>query len=66
MVVVQGAVPVAPDDTEASLTARILSVEHVIYPLAIGLFAEGRLHVAGRFVHIDGPRPSAPPPLVVW
>lgn len=64
--IVQGAVAVAPDDTEDTLRERILAVEHEIYPLAIQLYAEGRLSVEGRRVVIRGPRPAAPPPLVSW
>ena len=41
-------VPVLPDDTEASLSARILAEEHRLYPEAIRLFAAGRLRIAGR------------------
>ena len=63
-IILQAAVPVAPDDTAETLGARILSVEHVIYPQAIQLFAEGRLVVEGRHVHIRGPRPALPAPLV--
>jgi len=64
--IVQGAVPVAPGDTAETLRDRILAVEHEIYPLAIQLFAEGRLRVDGRRVVVDGPRPPLPPPLVWW
>jgi phosphoribosylglycinamide formyltransferase-1 len=51
-VVLQAAVPVREDDTEETLSARILAEEHRIYPEAIRLFAEGRLGVEGRRVHI--------------
>lgn len=51
-IVLQASVPVLPDDTEATLAARILAVEHRIYPEAIRLFAEGRLRVEGRRVRI--------------
>jgi phosphoribosylglycinamide formyltransferase-1 len=51
-VIIQAAVPVRPDDTEDSLSERILSYEHRIYPEAIRLFAEGKLDVAGRKVMI--------------
>jgi phosphoribosylglycinamide formyltransferase 1 len=44
-IIVQGAVAVADDDTVASLEARVLSVEHRIYPLALRLLAEGRVSV---------------------
>lgn len=49
-IISQAAVPVYPDDTEDSLSARILAQEHRIYPHAIRLFAEGRLEVRGRSV----------------
>jgi phosphoribosylglycinamide formyltransferase 1 len=50
-IIVQAAVPVYPDDTEDSLSARILVQEHRIYPQAIQLFAEGRLEVCnGRVI----------------
>jgi phosphoribosylglycinamide formyltransferase-1 len=44
-IIVQGAVAVADDDTVASLEARVLTVEHRIYPLALRLLAEGRVSV---------------------
>ncbi len=49
-IIIQAVVPVYDDDTEESLTARILKEEHRIYPQAIQLFAEGRLKVEGRRV----------------
>jgi phosphoribosylglycinamide formyltransferase-1 len=51
-IVLQAAVAVRGDDTEASLTARILAEEHRIYPEAIHLYAEGRIRLDGRRVHI--------------
>src|SRR5262249_22881855 len=65
-IIVQGAVPVAPDDTAETLRDRILAVEHEIYPIAIQLVAEGRLRGEGRRVVVEGPRPPLPPPLVWW
>jgi phosphoribosylglycinamide formyltransferase-1 len=65
-IIVQGAVAVEPDDTEETLRARVLAVEHEIYPLAIQLFAEGRLVIEGRRVVVRGPRPPLPTPLVRW
>ncbi len=57
-VIIQAAVPAYSDDTEESLSERILSMEHKIYPEAVRLFAAGRLQVRGRKVHIDGLTPS--------
>lgn len=51
-IIIQAAVPVHPDDTEDSLSERILKLEHKIFPEAIRLFAEGRLKVEGRKVKI--------------
>lgn len=51
-IIIQAAVPVHPDDTEETLSERILKLEHKIYPEAIRLFAEGRLKVEGRKVKI--------------
>src|SRR4029453_5624575 len=47
-IVLQAAVPVLPDDTEETLSARILAAEHRIYPEAIRIFAERRLRLEGR------------------
>jgi phosphoribosylglycinamide formyltransferase 1 len=51
-IIVQGAVPVLPGDDEAALAARILKVEHKIYPLALKLIAEGRVSVRKETVYI--------------
>lgn len=53
-IIIQAVVPVFPDDTEESLSARILRQEHRIYPRAIQLYSEGRLRVAGRRVVVEG------------
>jgi len=58
-IIIQAVVPVLDDDTEETLSARILEQEHRIYPRAIQLFAENRLHIDGRRVRID---PPCPPP----
>ena len=42
-VIIQAAVPVLDDDSEASLAARILVEEHKIYPQAVRWFAEDKL-----------------------
>lgn len=56
-IVIQAVVPILDDDTEESLSARILEQEHRIYPRAIELFAQGRLHIDGRRVRIEPPLP---------
>ena len=47
-ILVQSAVPVLDDDTVASLSARILVQEHVIYPKAIQYLVERRVTLQGR------------------
>lgn len=54
-IVLQAGVPVLGDDTEQTLSARILAEEHRLYPEAIRLFAEGRLEITGRRVTIREP-----------
>jgi phosphoribosylglycinamide formyltransferase-1 len=46
-IVAQGAVPVLAGDTEESLAARVLEVEHRIYPQAVRWFVEGRIEFTG-------------------
>lgn len=53
-IVAQAAVPVCDGDTEATLAARVLEVEHRIYPEALRLVAEGRVRIAGGRCLIDG------------
>jgi phosphoribosylglycinamide formyltransferase-1 len=53
-IVAQGAVEVREDDTEATLAARVLTVEHRIYPEALRLLAEGRLSVRDGRCLLDG------------
>ncbi len=52
-IVAQGAVAVHEDDTPTTLAARVLAVEHRIYPFALRLLAEGRIRIEhGRCVLI--------------
>ncbi len=56
-IIAQGAVAVHDDDGEATLAARVLAVEHRIYPLALKLVAENRIESAGGRCRITGARP---------
>jgi phosphoribosylglycinamide formyltransferase 1 len=47
-IVIQAAVPALPDDDGQTLGARILGLEHRIYPQAIAWLATGRLTIEGR------------------
>ena len=53
-IIAQAAVNVRPGEVEEKLAARVLEVEHQIYPLALKLLAEGRLHVENGHCLIDG------------
>ena len=54
-IVMQGAVPVHDDDTSEMLAARILEVEHRIYPDALRLLASGAVHLEGDTCKITAP-----------
>ena len=51
-IIAQKSVPVLGDDNPDSLAARVLKVEHQIYPEALQLFAEGRVKVTNNIVRI--------------
>jgi phosphoribosylglycinamide formyltransferase-1 len=53
-IVLQEAVPVAEDDTPATLAERILAAEHRIYPRAVSLLLSGRCRIEGRRAHLEG------------
>ncbi len=55
-IIAQAAVPVRDDDTTETLAARVLEVEHRIYPLALRLLAEGRVKMIGGRCLIEGTR----------
>ena len=51
-IVAQGAVPVRAGDDEASLAARVLTVEHRLLPAAVRAYCAGHLVIAGGRVHV--------------
>ncbi|WP_310386631.1 phosphoribosylglycinamide formyltransferase [Roseateles sp.] len=54
-IVAQAVVPVKAEDDEASLSARVLKLEHRMYPQAVRWFVEGRLQLGGGLVRqLDG------------
>ncbi len=53
-VIGQAVVPIHPGDDEVRLAARILRVEHRLYPFVLRLIAEGRVRVIAEKVEIDG------------
>ncbi len=61
-IVLQEPVPVYADDTPPTLADRIKDVEHRLYPEALRLFAEDRVHVDGRTARIEHYDRSTSPP----
>jgi phosphoribosylglycinamide formyltransferase-1 len=49
-IVLQATIPVRDDDTEATLSERILAEEHRIYSQAVKIVLEGRYKIIGRRV----------------
>ena len=52
-IIVQGIVEIGNKDTEKTLTKKILTKEHEIYPKAVELFAKKKLSIKGRRVRIS-------------
>jgi phosphoribosylglycinamide formyltransferase 1 len=53
-IITQAAVPVREDDTTETLAARVLTIEHRIYPLALKLVAQGRVRIVDGRCIVDG------------
>jgi phosphoribosylglycinamide formyltransferase-1 len=53
-IVIQAAIPVRAGDTAASLAARVLRQEHVIYPRAARWFLDGKLVIRSGVVSVKG------------
>lgn len=53
-IIAQGAVAVRPDDTDDTLGARVLTVEHQIYPWALALIASGQARASGERIVYEG------------
>src|SRR5713226_3955393 len=62
-IIAQAVVPVHGQDDEARLSERILAAEHRLYPMAVRLFAEGRLHIRDDRVAITG---TVPPEIALF
>lgn len=58
-VIAQAAVTVCDDDDEQTLAARVLTMEHALYPEVVRWFAEKRLNISGLRVLIDGKTQNA-------
>jgi len=51
-IILQAAIPVPQEATPESIAAAVLEQEHVLYPQALRLLAEGRLVIEGQRVRI--------------
>ena len=60
----QAAVAVLDDDTEETLSARVLAAEHRLYPAALALYASGRLRLERD--RLVGGAAGPAPTLLVW
>jgi phosphoribosylglycinamide formyltransferase-1 len=58
--VLQARVPVMAGDSEATLSERVLAQEHLIYPLAVNWFCQGRLRYDSGAAAFDGRSLSEP------
>jgi phosphoribosylglycinamide formyltransferase-1 len=58
-IIAQAALPVLADDTPETLGARVLALEHRLYPLALTLIAEGKVAVDGDRAVVDAPADGA-------
>jgi len=56
--IAQGAVEVRDDDTAETLAARVLAIEHRIYPTALALLASGRVKLVDGRCRIEGSYPT--------
>lgn len=57
-IIIQAATPVEPHDTAETLAARVLKLEHMIYPEALRLIAMGQVRVAGHKAEMPGAPPN--------
>jgi phosphoribosylglycinamide formyltransferase-1 len=59
-IILQAVVPILDDDTESTLSERVLREEHRIYSEAVRIVLEGRYRIEGRRVLIDPEKKNGP------
>ncbi|WP_417567908.1 phosphoribosylglycinamide formyltransferase [Marinobacter sp.] len=59
-VIAQAEVLIAPDDTPESLAEKVQEKEHVLYPIVVRWFCEGRVQLGSDYVMFDGEPLSTP------
>ncbi|MCX8566390.1 MAG: phosphoribosylglycinamide formyltransferase-1 [Glomeribacter sp. 1016415] len=57
-IIAQSVVPVLADDDEATLSARVLASEHILYPRVVRWFIEDRLTLSATRVALTPPEPQ--------
>lgn len=53
-VIAQAEVKIDPDDTPESLAEKVQVKEHLLYPIVVRWFCEGRIHLGTDYVLFDG------------
>lgn len=53
-IILQAAVPVELDDDETTLAKRVQMKEHLLYPIVVRWFLQGRLQLLGNYPTLDG------------
>ncbi|MRN38724.1 phosphoribosylglycinamide formyltransferase [Neisseria sp. N95_16] len=59
-IIAQGVVPILDNDTADDVAARVLSVEHQLFPKAVADFIAGRLNIQGNRVLNTDTQPQSP------
>lgn len=59
-VIAQAEVEVAPDDTPESLAEKVQEKEHILYPIVVRWFCEGRIQLGSDYILFDGEILKAP------
>ncbi len=58
--IIQSRVPVLANDTEDILASRVLKDEHIIYPMVVSWYTQGRLRFDGNQIFYDGKKITSP------
>ena len=67
-IIMQAAVPIDVDETEESLAGKVLQYEHILYPAAVKMIAEGKVRVSGRkcvFKDVESQKPGLVQPTLL-
>ncbi len=59
-VIAQAEVQIAPDDTPESLAEKVQEKEHILYPIVVRWFCEGRIQLGSDYILFDGDILKAP------